>query len=195
MDEDTVIQQSSAIITYLDARFPSPALTPCEPQAARAALDWERYLDEHIGVSLRPWFYHYALPDRDLGQKFLLQGASWPRSILFKLAHPRVRGKMLQFMNINADSARQAEAQFLAALERVDEVLKGNDFLVEDRFSRADLTACALLAPWCLPPKGQAIPKPLLETRNRLEGRRFYRWVRSVYDNYRRPAGDFSSAS
>jgi glutathione S-transferase len=44
---------------------------------------------------------------------------------------------MLQFMNINADSARQAEAQFLAALERVDEVLKGNDFLVEDRFSRA----------------------------------------------------------
>jgi glutathione S-transferase len=188
VDDDTVVQQSSAIITYLDTKFPSPALTPYEPPAARAALDWERYLDEHIGVSLRLWFYHHALPDRDLGQKSLLQGATWPRSILFKLVYPKLRGKMLQFMNINSDTARQAEKQLLAALERLDETLKGSGFLVEDRFSRADLTACALLAPWCLPPEGQAIPKPLLETRNRLEGRRFYRWVRSVYDNYRRPA-------
>ena len=188
VDEDTVVQESSAIITYLDTKFPSPILTPHEAQAASAALDWERYLDEHIGVSLRLWFYHHALPDRDLGLRFLLQGTTWPRSALFKLVYPKIREKMLQFMNINADTARQAEEQLLAALDRLDEALNGRGFLVEDSFSRADLTACALLAPWCLPPEGQAIPKSLLETRNRLEGRRFYRWVRSIYDNYRQPA-------
>lgn len=187
VDEETVVQESSAIITYLETKFPSPALTPHEPQAARAALDWERYLDEHVGVSLRLWFYHHALPDRGLGQRFLLQGATWPRSALFRLVYPQVREKMVQFMNINPATARQAEEQLLAALERLDEALNGRGFLVEDRFSRADLTACALLAPWCLPQEGQTIPKPLLETRNRLEGRRFYRWVRSVYDNYRQP--------
>jgi glutathione S-transferase len=195
VDEETVVQQSSAIITYLDTKFPNPALTPLEPQAARVALEWERYLDEHIGVSLRLWFYHYALPDRDLGLRFLLQGATWPRSALFKLVYPKVREKMLQFMNINADTARQAEEQLLAALERLDEALNGRDFLVEDSFSRADLTACALLAPWCLPQAGQAIPNPLLEMRNRFEGRRFYQWVRSIYGNYRQPALASTSAA
>jgi glutathione S-transferase len=195
VDEETVVQESSAIITYLDTKFPSPSLTPHEPQAARVALDWERYLDEHIGVSLRLWYYHHALPYRDLGRRFLLQGSSWPRSALFKLAYPKVREKMLRFMNINADTARQAEEQLLVALERLDEALEGSGFLVKDSFSRADLTACALLAPWCLPQEGQAIPKPLLETRNRLEGRRFYRWVRSIYDNYRQPARSSTSAA
>jgi glutathione S-transferase len=187
VDEATVIQDSSAIITYLDTKFPNPALTPREPQAARAALDWENYLDEHIGVTLRLWFYHHALPDRDLALRFLLQGAPWPRSVLFKLEYPKIREKMVQFMNINADTAREANSRLLAALERLDGALNDRSFLVEDRFSRADLTACALLSPWFLPREGQAIPKPLLETRNRLEGRRCYRWVRSVYDNYRHP--------
>ncbi len=94
------------------------------------ALDWERYLDEHIGVSLRLWFYHHALPDRDLGLRFLLQGATWPRSTLFRLVYPKVREKMLEYMNINADTARQAEEQLLAALGRLDEALNGRAFLV-----------------------------------------------------------------
>jgi glutathione S-transferase len=185
VDGKTVVQGSSAIITYLDSKFASPRLTPQEPRSAHAALDWERYLDEHIGVSLRLWFYHHALPDRGIGRRFLLQGAGWPRSLLFKLAYPKIREKMVQFMNINADTARQAEAQLLAAVGRLDEALHGQSFLVDGQFSRADLTACALLSPWCLPQEGQTIPEPLLETRNRLAGRRFYRWVQSVYENYR----------
>lgn len=187
VDGTTVVQESSAIITYLDTKFLSHALTPPEPQSARAALDWETYLDEHIGVSLRLWFYHYALQNRDIALRFLLQGAPWPRSVLFKLVYPQVREKMLQSMNINANTARQAEEQLLAALQRLDETLDGRSFLVEDRFSRADLTACSLLSPWCLPQQSQTIPGPLLETRKRLEGRRFYSWVRSVYDRYRQP--------
>jgi glutathione S-transferase len=102
VDGATVVQESSAIITYLDTKFPTPALTPRESQAARAALDWESYLDEHIGVNLRLWFYHHALPDRDLALRFLLQGAPWSRSALFKLIYPKVRKAMVQFMNINA---------------------------------------------------------------------------------------------
>ena len=38
-----------------------------------------------------------------------------------------------------------------AALEKLDEALVGRRFLVEDRFSRADLTACALLRRSCMP--------------------------------------------
>src|SRR6516165_7266581 len=35
LDDATVIQDSSAIITYLDTKFPSPTLTPSDPVAAR----------------------------------------------------------------------------------------------------------------------------------------------------------------
>lgn len=182
-----VVQGSAEIISYLDAKFPSPALTPPEPQAATAALEWEKYLDEHLGVSLRLWFYHHALADRDVALKFLLQGAHWPGTVLFRVAYPKIREKMLYFMNINAESAAEAERRLLAALQRLDEALSGRKFLVADRFSRADLTACALLSPWLLPSEGQVIPKPLMEVRNRLEGHRFHRWVADVYKAYRQP--------
>jgi glutathione S-transferase len=185
VDGTTVVQDSSAIITYLDTSFPGPALTPRDPQAARAALEWETYLADHIGVTLRLWFYYHVLPDRGLALKFLLQGTAWHRSLLFRLKYPEIRDRMVRYMNINADAAARAEEKMLAALERLDEVLNGRGFLVEDRFSRADLTACALLSPWCIPQQAWTVPTPLLEARNRLEGRRFYRWVRDVYENYR----------
>jgi len=149
VDDTTVVQGSSEITTYLDMKFPNSPLTPPEPQAAREAIDWETYLDEHIGVSLRVWFYYYTLPDRELALKFLLQGASWPRSALFKVIFPKVREAMVEYMNINAQSAKQAEEQLLEALERLDGALSGRRFLVDDSFFQSGLdrlrTAVALV--------------------------------------------------
>jgi glutathione S-transferase len=190
LDDATVIQDSSAIITYLDTKFPSPTLTPSDPVAAREALEWERYLDEHIGVTLRLWFYYHALSNRELALRFILRGAPWHRSALFRLVYPRVREAMMRFMNINADTARQSEERLLAALDRLDGALDGRRFLVGDHFSRADLTACALLSPCCLVADGQEsllLPPAVLESRNKLKGRPFYRWVRRVYDGHRQP--------
>lgn len=191
LDDATVIQDSSAIITYLDTKFPGPTLTPNDPVAGREALEWERYLDEHIGVALRLWFYYHTLADRDLALRFILQETPWHRSTLFRLIYPKVREKMLQLMNINADTARKSENQLLAALDRLDAALEGRRFLVGDCFSRADLTAGALLSPWCGVADDQAsmsLPPALLESRNRLKCRPFYRWVQGVYASYRRPA-------
>ena len=95
---------------------------------------------------------------------------------------------MTQFMNINGESAKQSEERLRAALERLDAALDGRRFLVEDCFSRADLTACALLSPCCLSDdiaSSARFPAAVLRLRDELKGRRFYRWVRSVYDGYR----------
>jgi glutathione S-transferase len=188
LDGATVIQDSSAIITYLDAKFPTPTLTPSDPAAGREALEWERYLDEHIGLALRSWFYYHTLADRDLALRFILQGAPWHRSMVFGFIYPKVRERMMQLMNINADTARQAEGRLLAALERLDGALEGRRFLVGDCFSRADLTAGALLSPWCLVADDQAsrcLPPALLDSRNRLKCRPFYRWTQGIYASYR----------
>jgi len=54
--DGTVIQDSTEIINFLEQTFPDPGLTPPDPTDARAAIDWEEYLDEEIGVTLRLWF-------------------------------------------------------------------------------------------------------------------------------------------
>jgi glutathione S-transferase len=74
VDDSTVVQDSTAIITYLDQRFPDHPLTPEEPAAAREAMAWEEYFDEEIGAPMRLWFYHHALPDRRCALRFLLEG-------------------------------------------------------------------------------------------------------------------------
>jgi glutathione S-transferase len=187
-DGATVVQDSSAIIDYLDRRYANPALTPSDANAAREALDWEEYLDEQIGVNIRLWFYHHTLPVRRLAVSFLLQGASWHKKPLFVLAYPKVRRSMLQSMNINTDTARQAEERLRAALEKLDDALVGRRFLVDDRFSRADLTACALLRRSCMPDDTyKEIPPAVRKLREELKNRRLCQWVQSVYACYRQP--------
>ena len=188
-DSTVVVQNSSAIITYLDAKYPDLPLTPCDPEAAREAREWEETLDEQIGVTLRRCFYYHALPDRARTLDFILTGAPWYGRPLYALIFPKVREAMIRAMNINAQTARQSEETLLATLDKLDAALSQRRFLVADRFSRADLTSCALLSPCCLPEDVEAaarFPAPVLELRSKLKERRFFRWVREIYRDYRR---------
>ena len=147
---------------------------------------------------MRLWFYYHTLPDRHLALSFLLEGAAWHKKPLFILIYPKVRQAMLRSININADTARQSEERLRAALEKLDEALVGRRFLVEDRFSRADLTACALLRRSCMPDETSVEPPPAVrKLRDELKSRRLCRWVRSIYACYRQPlpAGTFSNSS
>ena len=187
---ETAVQESSAIITYVDRSRPELPLTPTDAAQAREALAWEQYFDEQIGVTLRLCYYHHALPDRKLTLRTMLDGAPWYAGPLFTACYPRIRSEMQRNMNINEDSSRQATAQLLEAFARLDEALRERRFLVGEQFSRADLTACALLSPLCMPADQDAslrFPPSFLTLRDQAKGRRFFRWVRNVYDNYRMP--------
>jgi glutathione S-transferase len=64
-----------------------------------------KYLDVEIGVTLRLWFYHYALPDRGRALRFLCQDASWLERSLFTLSFAAIRRAMRDKMNISAQTA------------------------------------------------------------------------------------------
>jgi glutathione S-transferase len=190
LDGTVVVQDSSSIITYLDAKYPDLPLTPRDPEAAREALEWEETFDERIGVTLRLCFYYHTLPDRARALDFILTGAPWYGRPLFTLIFPQVREAMTRAMDINAQTARRSEETLLATLDKLDAVLSQRRFLVADRFSRADLTACALLSPCCLPEDAEAsarFPAPVLELRSKLKQRRFFHWVQEVYRHCRKP--------
>ena len=193
VDDGTVVQDSTKIITYLDATFPQRPLTPHDARHAAEAVQWEEYLDEEIGVPLRLWFYFHTLPDRGRALRFLLDGAPWYGWPLLGLMFSQLRTTMMQRMNINAESARQAEERLLRGLERLDRTLKDRSFLVGNSFTRADLTACALLAPLCAPDKFEAevsaaFPPPVCALRNAVRTRPFFGWVVQTYREHRWPA-------
>ena len=190
--DGVVVQDSTDIISFLEQKFPANPLSPKDPNDANEALEWEEYLDAEIGVALRLWFYFYALPDRTLALQFLSEGASWHQRSLFALAFPPIRSAMTKMMDVHAESADASEARVVRALERLDNALTRRPFLVIDRFSRADLTACALLAPLCRPGEPDAqvqlsLPAHVNAFRNEHKDRPIFRWVREMYGHYRRP--------
>jgi glutathione S-transferase len=189
VDGDTVIQGSSEIISYLDKLSPLPPLTPVDANLADEALEWEQYFDEHIGVSLRCWFYYHVLPLRPVALKLLLQDAPWYGTALYALIFPKVKDAMTQAMNINAESAREAERSLVGAFTRMNEALKDGRYLVGNQFSRADLTACALLSQFCLssPQFDGLLPAPIAEFRRAHANQPFFQWVRRIYADHRTP--------
>jgi glutathione S-transferase len=99
---------------------------------------------------------------------------------------------MAASMNIRAESARQSEERLVAAFDKLDGTLKERRFLVGDRFSRADLTACALLGPYCAPGKSSdeiaaAVPARVYALRDAHKARPFVSWVRETYGSQRQP--------
>jgi glutathione S-transferase len=196
VDGEQVVQDSTAVINYLDEKYPHRLLTPRDPSHAKAALEWEEYLDEEIGVTLRLWFYYHALPNRDRALRFILDGGPWYGRPLFALIFPKVRDRMMALMNINTVSAGQAEDRLLAALKQLDDALEGRRFLAGDGFSRADLTACALLSPYVRPGESDAqvaaaLPDYIRALRDQHKIRRYFGWVQAMYRDYR----SLSSAS
>jgi glutathione S-transferase len=187
---DVTVQDSTEIINFLDRSFPERSLTPRDPKDANAVIEWEEYLDEEIGVTWRLWFYYHTLPDRERALRFLCDGAAWPERSLFALCFDPIRRAMTQMMDVHAEPAREAERRLRVALDRLDRALERGPFLVGDRFSRADLTACSLLRNLCMPrapglPIEAIFPAPVCALRNELQHRPFYRWVVDTYREQR----------
>lgn len=191
-DNGTVLQDSTAIITFLDQRFPDHPLTPQDSNQAKVAMEWEEYFDEEIGVTLRLWLYYHLLPDRDRALRFILDEAPWYGRPLFALIFPKVRSAMMKLMNVHAESAKRSEERLLSALETLNNALTEHRFLVGDRFSRADLTACALLSPYCRPGKSDdeasaVLPERVRALRDKHKTSPFFGWVRDIYKDHRQP--------
>ena len=86
-------------------------------------------------------------------------------------------------MDINDTSAAAARIQMLETFDKLDERLATHKFLTGPLFSRADLSASALLFhgwsdEWPAPPE-------LEEFVAHFRGRRFYEWAGRIYQDYR----------
>lgn len=162
------VQGSASILDHLDETFPERPLTPPDPGACKQALEWEKRMDDDLGPAVRCFAYHYFLQRPKLVVPMLTAGTPFYNRIIIRLAFSRVDEIMREWMKINektAGSSRQTMEDFLTELAQAYEA---SPYLAGNAFSRADLTAAALLAPMFQPPQypvpwpqPERIPEPV----------------------------------
>ena len=189
-DGETVVQDSTEIIDHLDRHYPQALLTPESLPQAEAARDRELDLAARIGIPLRLWLFRYLLDDRETALRIMLDEVKAKERMLFERMFPKMREHMLLTMNINETSANRAKETFSAALKELDEQVTKAPFLIADRFSRVDLTACSLLSPFCTPrlddtQAAELLPRAVSDLRGAHRERPYFNWVLETYRKYR----------
>ena len=183
------IGDSTRIIEALERYRPEPALYPGGESERRRALDLEEFFDEEVGhfirivmLALEPGDVHYAA-------RVLSTGYGTTTRRLLRAGLPFLRPIVERRFAAMARHAR-ADAAFAkidAALELIERELTPSGYLVGDRFSVADLTAVALLAPLVLPPGYPFPPAPpaTAKYRETLSPRPAFRWATEIYGRHR----------
>jgi glutathione S-transferase len=184
---DRRVGDSTAIIAELERRFPEPALYPEDPDERRRALELEDWFDEELGPHIRRYVFHELSRDSErMGGVASIQ-LPGPPALAGRVGKAYVG---LRFGAWNRDRAAAARDTVRAALDRLDEELGENEYLVGEHFSVADLTAASLFYPLVLPPEGPRIPTDmpaaLEDFRAPLRERRGWRWVEQTFRRHRR---------
>lgn len=183
------IQDSAAIISYLDDKFSRRQLTPEDPDEAKLAAAWESFADREIGPAVRLLCYYTLLDHKDLVLPMLTQDGPWYGGFMMKSAYPKMARVMRERMNINDESAKKAQATISTALDNIIETLDGKEFLVGNTFTRADLAVASLLGPlvrhegYGVTSWPQEMPEPLAGHLRGFNDR--LSWVGHIYENFR----------
>jgi glutathione S-transferase len=192
---DEGIGDSSAILQAIEQRWPEPALIPSDPGERRRALELEDWFDEELGPHIRRAVYHELLPHPDVVIPLFTDGASGVSRRLLSACFPVLRVGMRQLMNIYEQPAERSREKTVAALDRLEAELGGNDYLVGGRFSIADLTAASLFYPLALPPEFpytspsfDDLPEGARDFIGTMRERPGALWVAEMYRRHRLPA-------
>jgi glutathione S-transferase len=183
---------STAAIAALEARFPEPPLYPARPDALRRALELETFFDDEVAPPIRHALFHELWRDREHSPELLPK--LFGQSLVTRSRHlgntiGRVWTRSLY--GVGPESrAKTAREMVVRGLDRLERELDDREYLVEDRFTVADLTAAAVFHPLVLPPEGPLhnVPAAWRRFRESLADRPGYRWVERTFARHRAPA-------
>lgn len=160
LDHDgNIIQGSAAIIDYLDRTFTDQPLTPVDATEREVARAWEQRLDDEAGPAIRCYCYHHLLQRPTILAPLFAAQTPFYNRIIIRLGYSRIEETMRERMKINERTAAQARDTLDALFADLATAYQRGDYLAGNQFSRADLTAAALLAP-LFQPAAYPVPWP-----------------------------------
>ena len=150
--DDGVIAGSSAIIDWCELHNPGkrPSLSGADPAAVRAT---EKRLDDVMGVHVRRFYYSDALLTAPAAVRPIFSnGLPIFQRAVVTLGWSRMVPMMIKGMDLGIEQGLQSRALIEAELDWLDGLLAdGRPYLHGDQWTRADLTAAALLGPLAAP--------------------------------------------
>jgi len=189
--EGGVIAGSSAIIDWCEVQNSDKCLSLAgdQPEQVRAA---EKRLDDIVGVHLRRFYYSDALINAPASVRPIFSNGLplWQRAAV-TLGWSRIVPLMIKAMDLGLEQGQQSRAMVEAELDWLDGLLAdGRPYLFGSQWTRADLTAAALLGPLVTPkehPMAHAVvfPKTAIEAMQAWAPRPALRFVSRMYALHR----------
>jgi glutathione S-transferase len=192
------IGDSTRIIETLERRWSEPPLYPADPTRRQEALELEDFFDEELGAYSRLLALHSMLPDPDLMLSAFTPDLKSGRRVAARAMYPLIRRRVTADFGIDERSVALAEGRCRTACERFRAELEPSGYLVGDRFTVADLTLAALVAP-LLAPEQFPYPQPqrghprLASVRDLLEENGTGEWTREIYARHRGESAEISA--
>ena len=192
------IHDSTRIIERLERLRPEPALYPADDAERRRALALEDFFDEELGPHVRRALFHELLPETEFAAAAFTLGFGPGTQRLYRALFPALRVVMRADMKIDEARTARSREKVLAALDRLEADLQPSGYLVGDRFSVADLTAAALLAPVVFPPEfpyapPDPLPAPVARWCDSLASRPACRWAGEMYRRHRGTSAEIAA--
>jgi glutathione S-transferase len=149
-----VLPESGSIVGYAAHRAPTEqAFEPADVRERAGAVRLERWFDADLGPHTRRWAYFHLRGLKDMAHDYNLTGVpAWER-VAFPVAFAPLVGVLERYLDVDEDTSAASRGRLEAVFDQVAERLDGREFLVGDRFSRADLSFACMAAPVLLPPQ------------------------------------------
>jgi glutathione S-transferase len=183
--DGSVLQDSANIISWAGKTSGSTAFS----EEAGAI---ERRIDEVAGVHVRRYYYSEALVEQpSTVRPIFTRDLSFTKKLMTTLAFGKIRKIMMARMDLGARQGGESKALLLAELDWIDGLLTdGREYLVGERFSRADIAVASILSPLALPPEHPVYhrishpPRIAIDVAG-WQQRPCLQWVRKIYTKHR----------
>ncbi|MEM7411403.1 MAG: glutathione S-transferase family protein [Myxococcota bacterium] len=141
------IPGSARIIEALEQRHPEPALYPSDSAERERALAIQTHFDDEVGPKIRRAMFSVMVEEPAYLASLFAGHKSAPLRWAYGAVFPLVKAKMKHEMQIEEPHIGEAFEATRQAFAFVEKEVGPSGYLVGDRFSIADLTAAAILAP------------------------------------------------
>lgn len=186
-----IVAGSAAIINRLEQDHPSPALYPEDPAERAEALSIQERFDQEVGPATRTAIFSRLIEEGDYLCAMFGRAASPLKRKLYRASLPLAKPMIAKGNGtVDPENVSRCFALTEKTLEEVAERTAATGFMVGERFSVADLTAAALLAPLSNPEHpDMARPKPIPQSVAALiapyADHAAIQWVNRMYREYR----------
>lgn len=194
LSDHEVVQGSSEIINYLEQRYPSHSLTPADADQRQRCLKIEHAMDQRPGDNIRRVLYDGLLAYPEFMRYCFTHPMPGVKQLFFRLFYPMLRYGIYQIYVISAAKVEQARREFDAAMSDMEQMLEQGQYLVGERFTRADLSVASMLSLLVMPAEHpfpwREIPDPKTRTfHDAYRNHPVSEWVRKMYRDHRLKQG------